>query len=170
MRTLKIELRENSCIIDGIEYEKKEQPTPKDGEIMFVKTEFNKEWIFIQRGNNNSTRFYACVGTTTKTDYGQAVLIEEITILRPATCQEIALLHTKLKENGKCWNPDTKTLEDYRELKVGELAIFWNFKDSAIIAPYRNWQDGIYMTTGNLSYANAIPFESIEQYREFIKS
>ena len=30
---MKIEIKENSCIIDGIEYEKKEQPTPKDGVV-----------------------------------------------------------------------------------------------------------------------------------------
>lgn len=168
---MKIEVIGNNIFVNGDEWVKKEQPTPKDGEIMFVKTESNKEWIFIQRGNNNSTTFYACVGTTTKTDYGQAVLIEEIKILRPATCEETALLHSKLAEKGKVWNAEKKVLEDLpKPLKEGDLAIFWNFKRSAIIAPYRNSHNGIHITTGSLSYINAIPFESIEQYEQFIKS
>jgi len=170
---MKIEINENFITIDGIEYEKKEQPTPKEGEIWFVCTNTDSSYLYIYRDGFYLTSKYVDYGLefediTTSTKV--VCYPYQIKNLRPATPEEIALLHTKLKENGKVWNPDTKTLEDYRELKVGELAIFWDdLHKEAIIAVLEIIEDGYY-TNERLPYNNAIPFESIEQYEQFRKS
>ena len=167
---MKIEIKENSCIIDGIEYEKKEQPTPKDGEVWYM--EFYYRWLVIMKSEKEAYLAF-------RLDDNQ-IIITLIASLFPyiekapktlANDEHIALLHTKLAENGKVWNPDTKVLEDYRGLRVGELAIFWDRKvENAVIANYEIFEvDWYYASDGNC-YRNAIPFESIEQYLEFIKS
>ena len=168
---MKIEIKENSCIIDGVEYEKKQQPTSKDGEIMCIKIGY-WDWVYIHKSNLINTSYYACYNIKDGGITIDGFICSNNTpfMRSPATHEHIALLHTKLKENGKVWNPDTKTLEDYRELRKDELAIFWNFKDSAIVAPYRNSHNEIHITSGGLSYINATPFESIEQYEQFRKS
>lgn len=52
-----------------------------------------------------------------------------------------------------------------------EFAIFWDRKvENAVIANYEIFEvDWYYASDGNC-YRNAIPFESVEQYLEFIKS
>ena len=169
---MKIEINENSCIIDGIEYEKK-QPTPKDGEIWYVESHYR--WLVVMKSEKEAY-FAFCL------DDGQ-IITTSISSLFPyiekapknlANAKHIALLHAKLKENGKCWNPDTKTLEDYRELKVGELAIFWSKKkERAIIGEYIKINEIFstqHLSNNGMYYPNAIPFESIEQFNEFRKS
>ena len=173
---MKIEVIGNNIFINDDEWVKKEQPTPKDGEVMFIEIEIhrNAEWLFIYKAGFEQTSFY--VGVCINSNYidttsPKICYTSRIKNLRPATPEEAALLHSKLAEQGKVWNAEKKVLEDLpKPLKEGELAIMWNFKDSAIIAPYRNSHNGIHITTGSLSYINAIPFESVEQYREFIKS
>lgn len=131
---MEIKINENSCIIDGVEYvkkEQKEQLTPKDGEIWCVADmEIGKKWIFIKRDNNY---LVGCYVAFTPSDYyiefgcgEKARVIEdnEIEFLRPATTEEIELLHSKLAENGKRWNAEKKQLEDLpKELKKGDLVI-----------------------------------------------
>ena len=171
---MKIEVIGNNIFINGDEWVKKEQPTPKDGEVMYVQTKSNIEWLFIYKQGGVKTNCYVVYHISANViDYTTLMVCytSKIANIRPATPEETALLHTKLAENGKVWNAEKKVLEDLpKPLKEGELAIFWNFKNSAIIATYRNSRNGMHITTGSLSYINAIPFESIEQYLEFIKS
>lgn len=176
---MKIEINATSITIDGIEYEKKEQPTPKDGEVWYVKVKSYNQYIFTYKsGCGGSTRKYfgySIEGNNLYLDFNLVCYDHEIESLRPATPEEIALLHTKLAEQGKVWNAEKKQLEDYRELKVGELVIgFNNDKLDATIARLRIQKCGHYFDCpyliGDNWYKNAIPFESIEQYREFIKS
>lgn len=64
-------------------------------------------------------------------------------------------------------------LEPYEELKKGDLAIFWDFnKEEAFIGIYKQFLMGVIFQhkdhRGNL-WANAIKFESKEQYRKLLK-
>ena len=95
---------------------------------------------------------------------------KDVKLLRHATPEEIKLLHSKLAENGKKWNAEKKCLEDLpKPLKEGDLAIFWDDdKTESFIAKYvRIERNGYYSNCG--WFKKVIPFESIEQYREFIK-
>ncbi len=174
---MKIEINANSITIDGIEYEKKEQPTPKDGEVWYIAIGY-WDWVCIHKSDMNDTRYYACYGIKDESIAINGFICSNKTPFtrRLATPKEIAFLHTKLKENGKVWNPDTKTLEDYRELREGELCIGWNKeKKDAIIGVLNAYRgnnrlyDYVYLI-GTYGFSNAIPFVSIEQYEQFRKS
>lgn len=179
---MKIEVIGNNIFINDDEWVKKEQPTPKDGEVMFIEIEIhrNAEWLFIYKAGFEQTSFYvgACINSNyIDTTSPKICYTSRIKNLRPATPEDAALLHSKLAENGKVWNAEKKVLEDLpKPLKEGDLAIFWDdHKDTAIIGSYLYCGQSIYspfnqIRFGGIQYKNAIPFESIEQYLEFIKS
>lgn len=53
---------------------------------------------------------------------------------------------------------------------IGELAIFWDkYKKNAVCAIYADYEDELHYTSNELSYGNAILYESVEQYKNFIK-
>lgn len=113
---MKIEIKENSCIVDGIEYEKKQQPTPKDGEVWYAKSP-NFDWLFISGGTRNHLTKYVAALCLFNYDVwfdnsGYICVDDKIKLLRPATSDEIKLLHSKLTENGMKWNAEKKRLED----------------------------------------------------------
>lgn len=176
----KIEINENSIFVNGVEYIKKQkQPTPKDGEVWCVADEeISEKWIFIKRDNNCLAGCY--VAFTISDSYIDVDCIEkarvieddEIKLLRHATPEEAALLHAKLAENGKVWNAEKKCLEDIpKPLKEGDLAIGWDEdKEDAFIGIYNGAKkQGRYEhEVAAIPVINAIPFESIEQYKGFI--
>ena len=171
---MEIKINENSITLDGVEYIKKEQ-TPKDGEVWYVEYDKNNRWVFIKRENGNMLGCYTAycfsVNFIDVHPRPQSYVFHEsdIKLLRPATPEEIELLHSKLAENGKKWNAEKKCLEDLpKPLKEGDLAIFWDDdKTEAFIAKYvRVERNGQYSNCG--WFKHAIPFESIEQYKEFI--
>ena len=176
---MKIEINETSITIDGIEYEKKEQPTPKDGEVWYVETSTHS-WIYIYRDGTDKTSHYLTECINVNFSHSMCSICEDslIKTLRPATCEEITLLHTKLKENGKVWNAEKKVLEDLpKPLKEGDLAIFWDDeKRFAVIGEYLESMGESTFTFfkhirfGGVQYVNAIPFESVEQFNKFRKS
>jgi hypothetical protein len=63
--------------------------------------------------------------------------------------------------------------QEHKEPIIGELAIFWDDdKDAAIIGKLIQLNNGFvdYRYCGNSEdFRNAILFESIEQYKEFVK-
>lgn len=172
---MEIEINENSCIIDGVEYikkEQKEQLTPKDGEIWYVKAPYY-EWLFVAKPQGvGITDYYfgLCLDVNILNTVSLRVCSDDkIKTLRPATNEETELLHSKLAENGKRWNAEKKCLEDLpKPLKEGDIAIFYDYdKTEALIAKYvRAEMIGHYSNHG--WFKNAIPFESIEQYKQFI--
>ena len=100
---------------------------------------------------------------------------------RYATDQEKQLLFDALEKDGKRWNAETKQIEDI--FKVGDLCIMWDdVKSDAIISALteREWNevlpDGYQFRSSilnedndRLCFKNAIKFESVNQYLNFIK-
>ena len=174
---MEIKINENSITLDGVKYIKEQ--TPKDGEVWYVEgknTEVDDRWLFIARDNG---AYLGCYGVYNLVDNTidftlpkRAYVMDrkQAKLLRPATPEEIELFHSILAEDGKKWNAEKKCLEDLpKPLKEGDIAIFWdNDKTEAFIAKYvRVERNGQYSNCG--WFKHAIPFESIEQYREFIK-
>ena len=91
--------------------------------------------------------------------------------LRPATPEEKQLLDDKLKEQGKRWNAEKKCIEDLpNEPQIGDMCIFWdNEKEYAVCALYGGAKHDYFMDTTGAMWQNCIPFESVEQYKNFIK-
>lgn len=89
-----------------------------------------------------------------------------------SNCGDCYVIHHR-KSNYKSRNPDLTTL---KPAVTGELAIFWDDnKSRAIIGSFLFCGQSIYspfnqIRLGGIQHKNAIPFESIEQYLEFIKS
>lgn len=100
-------------------------------------------------------------------NYDSELCPSEINI---ATEEEKKILLSLLNKDGKRWNAETKQIEDI--LKVGDVCIFWNNdkKEASIskLCEIDN-NENPYMDNSGLWFANAIKFESIEQYKEFIK-
>jgi hypothetical protein len=60
----------------------------------------------------------------------------------------------------------------HKEPIIGELAIFWDIdKEWALVGIYSGWSDEQNGHDSNVGFIwdNAILFESIEQYKEFVK-
>lgn len=79
-----------------------------------------------------------------------------------------------------CFNPvlsvccDWITMPKVNQPKppvIGEMAIFWNlYKRTAVCAIFGDKESDYYYTSDGHPFKNAIPFESVEQYKQFIKS
>lgn len=178
---MKIEIRENSITLDGVEYIKKEQ-APKDGEVWCVVLNDEREWLIIFKSFDSYIYNYCAYSYSSNELYdGNTIGIlttrNNVKEYCRATPEQEAFLYSKLAEKGKKWNAETKTLEDLpKPLKEGDLAIFWdNDKRCAVIGVYKKSITVSYnslfthLRMGGVQYINAIPFESIEQYKEFIK-
>ena len=167
---MEIKINENSITLDGVEYIKKEQ-TPKDGEVWYVEPKHYK-YLFIYRPDTPKTSCYFNINLVYAYSIGNFPCVcmnDQITLLRPATPEEIELLHSKLAENGKKWNAEKKCLEDLpKPLKEDDIAIFYDYDiTEALIAKYvRAERSGHYSNHG--WFKHAIPFKSIEQYKQFI--
>lgn len=173
---MEIKINENSCIIDGVEYVKKEQ-TPKwlrDGTILSIDRRSGDTIVFIlEILADDFMNQYAYYNITQNElhPFGIGFIYEDLntTRFRPATTEEAKLLHSKLAENGKRWNAEKKCLEDLpKPLKEGDIAIFYDYDiTEALIAKYvRAERSGHYSNHG--WFKHAIPFKSIEQYKQFI--
>ena len=94
-------------------------------------------------------------------------------VIRPATPEEIALLDSKLAEQGKRFDKEKCELVDipkHKEPIIGEMAIFWDVDNKkAFCATLNSLIDGRYSPDGNIRFDKAILFESPEQYKAFIK-
>ena len=173
-----IKTTENSIIIDGIEYVKK-QLIPKDGEIWYVKVRSENEYVFIARENGYLTGTYATVGINLDfidTSYYPEMRVvdnDQILILLRATPEQAEFLHFTLAEKGKLWNLEKKVLENISELNEGDLAIAYNENlKKAIIGIYNGTckDDEYKYKIGEIQYKNVIPFDSLHQYIKLIKS
>lgn len=111
---------------------------------------------------------------------GYDMMDEQIGIIRPATPSEIALLDSKLAEKGMRFDKDRCELVDiHKQPIIGELAIFFdNGREAdAIIGKYIHANSSGYVfskitnrdgSISEYSCDNAILFESIDQYKQFI--
>lgn len=96
-------------------------------------------------------------------------------ILRPVTPEEIALLDSKLAEQGKFFNKETMRIEEIKkEPIIGEMVIGWELnKKEAIVGVlndvYEYGEDMLVYKISGRWLRNIMPFESTEQYRNFIK-
>ena len=78
-----------------------------------------------------------------------------------------------VKCEGTYWSFIEEWLEPYEELKKGDLAIFWNNrKEYAVIKFYERLDESNeyfrHIDNIGIGWANAIKFESIEQYRKLL--
>lgn len=90
---------------------------------------------------------------------------------RPATPEEIALLDSKLAEQGKFFNKETMQIEEVKkEPKGGDFCIFHDGnKICSVCRIFRRKRDDKYIDQFDTGWRFCIPFESAEQYRNFIK-
>lgn len=95
-------------------------------------------------------------------------------LLRPATPSEIALLDSKLAEQGNRFDKEKLELVDipkYKKPVVGEMAIMWRSdKGKALCRIYGDYEDGRHYDSVGIWADHAILFESVEQYKAFLKS
>ena len=101
---------------------------PKEGEYFYVKPQSTREYIAIAKEGEDITHSYANLNLDSKDFYwsGRVCNDSRIVELRPATPQEIALLDTKLKENGKYFDQTTMSIKDIVKepaFKVGDKVI-----------------------------------------------
>jgi len=150
----------------------KQEYIPKDGEYFYVKSKTGNEFIAIKKDGEYITSRYCSYVNKEYLFIDDDFIcrknyIEEI---RPATIEERELLDKALEEKGKRWNPETKQIEETP--KVGDFCIFWNhYKKYAICSELIaiNKIRGRYYSIWE-SYSNCIPFQSVEHFKEFIKS
>lgn len=97
-------------------------------------------------------------------------------ILRPVTLEEIAILDSKLAEQGKFFNKETMRIEEIKkEPIIGEMVIGWELnKKEAIVGVlndvYEYCKDMLAYKISGRWLRNIIPFESTEQYKNLIKN
>jgi len=160
-----------------------EKPTkwsPKDGEYYAAKKSGSLIWIGIKRGKDIyfdgqdiPDYCHICSGEegTLNIYNSELVFVKSV---RPATPSEIALLDSKLAEQGKRFDKEKLELVDipkHKEPIIGEMAIFWNFnKCNAHIRIFTDKREGRYIEHIGCSWNNAILYESPEQYKAFLKS
>ena len=91
--------------------------------------------------------------------------------IRPLTSEEKNLLDSKLAEKGLKF--DGKNIVKDNTPKVGDFCIFWNsekpYAHCAILGDINTKRGRPYTDKCGDDYRNCIPFESIEQYKNFIK-
>ena len=107
---------------------------PKEGEYFHVKLQSTGECIAIAKEGETITDSYVNLYLDSKDFYWSGPVCKDnfIVELRPATPQEIALLDTKLKENGKYFDKATMSIKDIvnePELKRGDWVLITKPKD-----------------------------------------
>ena len=195
-----------------------EKWVPKRGEYVYYITKTDTDmydWIVIFKEISEFITTFAMFDMQLRqlvnTNFQNLCLVEEISMQRPATPSEIALLDQKLAEQGKRFDREKCELVDVEKpeakcedcayaiattcfchvpecrftpktqpinkpskpLVIGEPAIFWdNDKSCAVMANYKGispHQGYQFKSSDSRPYKNAIPFESVEQYKQFIK-
>ena len=107
---------------------------PKEGEYFYVKPQSTREYIAIAKEEEDITHSYVNLNLDSKDSYWRSSVCNDnfIVELRPATPQEIALLDTKLKENGKYFDQATMSIKDIENepaFKVGDWVLITKPKD-----------------------------------------
>ena len=191
------------------------QPEFKEGDYFYCQEkEGGNEWLSIFKKSDKPKMigsFADYLVSKKSLHLGNDYLGEknEVQNLRLQTPSEIALLDSKLAEQGKRFDKEKlelvdiekevkicKTCEYYKraigyepccscvintnwtpkvaahkEPIVGEMAIFWDTDNKkAFCATLNSMINGRYSPDGNIRFANAILFESTEQYKAFLKS
>ena len=87
----------------------------------------------------------------------------------------LSILDAKLAECGKRFDKEKLELVDILEHKepiVGEMAIFWDsdYISDAFCAIFSGMEGSSFLSQGGAEWDNAILFESVEQYKNFLKS
>ena len=151
-----------------------EEPKFKDGD--FLHSDWGDENITIicRKINGNDIYYHVsklnCLGLNFDKDRFWPNHVD----FRLATEAEKQELLDALEKEGKRWNAKKLCVEDIPEKpKEGDLAIFWdNNKEGAFIGIYKqSLTDVIFQHKdhrGNL-WANAIKFESKEQFEKLLK-
>ncbi|MDD2286492.1 MAG: hypothetical protein PHQ11_13970 [Paludibacter sp.] len=166
-RVASIEVADDKIIINL-----EQKYIPQDGEYFYVETKANSKFVGIKKEGKYITHRYYYYDIEYPTIYGEGWICSDdhIKEIRPATKKEKELLDKALEARGKRWNPETKQIEKLP--KVGDFCIFWNhYKKYAICSELIaiNKIRGRYYSIWE-SYSNCIPFQSVEHFKEFIKS
>jgi len=163
-----------SIIRDKMEEQRKWMP--KRGEYATTVGKRGEKLIVIFKEWKDSELFFHYAGITTRGDLkiGIPFGIIPSDIIRPATPAEIALLDSKLAEQGKRFDKEKLELVDipkHKEPIIGEMAIFWdNDKCNAACKILDDDSGAFFIDNSETYWINAILFESPEQYKDFLKS
>jgi len=146
----------------------------KDGDILHH-SDSDGEWNFIviyKSRNRNCVVSYACIGGK---DGAMDLTINDFWFgcnLRLATQDEKQILFDKLEEVGKRWDPEKKVIEDIpEEPKIGDLVIVWDNGNerNAFIDIMDGYSGGVYQTSGDYWYENAIKFDGTKEQLEKVR-
>lgn len=95
----------------------------KDGDIIYLLTEHNNEYITIFKDsvNDHLETHIDFVIITSKCSLDSLFYVDNIKEQRLATEEEKEKLFQAIKDNGYKWNAETKTLEKLPRFKVGDI-------------------------------------------------
>ena len=151
-----------------------EKPNFKEGDFLHSDWGGENITIIFRKVNGSHLYYHVSKSNSTGLGFGEYKFWPNDGDFRLATESEKKELIDALAKEGKLWNAEKLVIEDIpEELKEGDLAIFWNFNaGTAMIGEYDySLKDDHYPhkdKMGNI-WANAIKFESKEQFEKLIR-
>ena len=150
---------------------------PKEGEYAYVlSSDSGHNYVTIFSRKENGYLYDKC-SINLKTNelwdgnISPLIRIDAIIDFRPASAEEKKLLDAKLAEKGLIF--DGKEVVKDNTPKIGDFCIFWDYDKGgafcAILEKIINYCEGKYITRIGIGYRNCIKFESVEQYKNFLK-
>ena len=162
---------------NNVVYEKfLEKWLPKSGEYATTVGVKGEKLIVIFREWRDKAVFFHYAGISTLRDLKIGIPFGLLSddIIRPATPEEIALLDSKLAEQGKRFDKEKLELVDipkHKEPIIGEMAIFSDGEKRYTCCRIfkKALADGYFMDNHGTQWKYAYLFESVEQYKAFLK-
>ena len=146
----------------------------KDGDIYYIKDVFGLEFVsIIKKCENNKLYTYVDIGISNNSFYCDAseglCYCKDIIEHRPATEDEKAKLFQEIKDNGYCWSPETKILEEFvkPKFKVGDR-IRSIISNSGYIYNVIEVKESLYVVSKNNEYDNKLIDFKIQDYWELV--
>lgn len=168
-----------SISLDGVYWSYLEEALipyePMSGEYYFSIGQYAKtEWISICNGIKGARILdLATINITNNIFRMNVAPVMSSFDVRPATLDEITRLDSELEKQGKRFDKEKCELVDIpkeRQLKIGDMAIFWDDdKEKAICTILSRIEPKAYTASNRGRWKNAIPFLSVEKYKEFLK-
>ena len=137
----------------------------KDGDIIYLLTEHNNEYItiFKESVSDYLETHIDVVIVTSKCSLDSLFYVDNIKEQRLATEEEKTKLFKTIKDNGYKWNPETKVLEKLPKFKVGDRIQYNNESSIRIIKSleedrYR-LDNGNYIKFGDEGWITKLPLK-----------
>lgn len=162
--------RQDGFLVISFEQKKEEQWEPKDGDICVS----NMGTIFIFNGKGcHKTSIHFAIFLNGHTTYGGSLYGDNTEGYRYATEPEKRRLFEGLAKEGKCWNAETKQIEDLPRwrAKKGE-EYYYVSSDFDVLFGYENFGEVDYKayTFGNYFKTKEAAEKVAEQIREIFKN